>query len=49
MAADDGHIVRGYAPADLVKDGVLYADPPWRFKPRSGISGMDRSATRADG
>jgi N6-adenosine-specific RNA methylase IME4 len=24
--------------------GVLYADPPWRFEPRSRISGMDRAA-----
>jgi N6-adenosine-specific RNA methylase IME4 len=36
------------ASADLVRKsplyGVLYADPPWRFEPRSRVSGMDRSA-----
>jgi N6-adenosine-specific RNA methylase IME4 len=36
------------ASAGLVKMallyGVLYADPPYRFEPRSRISGMDRSA-----
>jgi N6-adenosine-specific RNA methylase IME4 len=24
--------------------GVIYADPPWRFEPRSRITGMDRAA-----
>jgi N6-adenosine-specific RNA methylase IME4 len=24
--------------------GVLYADPPWRFKPYSRVTGMDRAA-----
>jgi N6-adenosine-specific RNA methylase IME4 len=24
--------------------GVIYADPPWRFEPRSRVTGMDRAA-----
>jgi len=24
--------------------GVIFADPPWRFEPRSRITGMDRAA-----
>lgn len=38
------HIDRVSTILGVQRYGVIYADPPWRFEPRSRISGMDRAA-----